>query len=359
MWSPRDRKPLRRTFTTLPDARAWRQETQVAVRRGLARGPSPLTLREAAEAWLAAGAGIVRTRSGERYKPSSLRGYGEALNKLLPELGHLRLTALTQNHVQDTVDRLVAAGFAPSSVRNTILPLRVIYRRAVARGEVAVNPTLKLSLPAVRGRPERVARPEEASALLNALTEGDRALWATALFAGLRRGELLALDWEQVDFERRLIRIERSWDRAAGVIDPKSRAGRRRVPMPTTLRGMLLEHRLRQGWGGEGPVFGRERSHPFDPATVVARARAAWAAAGLTSIGLHECRRTYAAFVIAAGANAKSLSTYMGHSTITITLDRYGHLLAGNEQEAATLLTPGSPDKSPVSKRFVDLPAVS
>jgi integrase len=58
----------------------------------------------------------------------------------------------------------------------------------------------------------------------------------------------------------------------------------------------------------------------------------------LTPVGLHECRHTYAAFMIAAGVNAKALSTYMGHSTITITLDRYGHLLPGNEHEAATLL---------------------
>jgi integrase len=59
---------------------------------------------------------------------------------------------------------------------------------------------------------------------------------------------------------------------------------------------------------------------------------------GLDSIGLHECRHTYAAFMIAAKVNAKALSSYMGHSTITVTLDRYGHLLPGNEREAAALL---------------------
>ena len=64
----------------------------------------------------------------------------------------------------------------------------------------------------------------------------------------------------------------------------------------------------------------------------------AWTKANLSPIGLHECRHTFASFLIAAGVNAKALSTYMGHSTITMTLDRYGHLMPGNEDEAAVML---------------------
>ena len=68
------------------------------------------------------------------------------------------------------------------------------------------------------------------------------------------------------------------------------------------------------------------------------RADRAWSAARLQRITLHECRHTFASLMIAAGVNAKALSTYMGHSSITITLDRYGHLFPGNEDEAAGLL---------------------
>ena len=68
------------------------------------------------------------------------------------------------------------------------------------------------------------------------------------------------------------------------------------------------------------------------------RADDAWKAAGLERVTLHECRHIYASFAIAAGVNAKALSTYMGHANIAITLDRYGHLMPGNEAEAATLL---------------------
>jgi len=304
------------------------------------QAPAPLTLAEAAAEWLrAAEAGVVRTRSGDPYKPSALRGYRRSLHShALPELGDLRLSAVDRNRVQDLVERLVAAGLAPSSVRNAVLPLRAIYRRAHARSEVAVNPTLGLALPAVRARQERIARPEEAAQLIAALTEADRALWATALYSGLRRGELQALRWEDVDFEGALIRVVRSWDRVAGAVEPKSRAGRRRVPLSTSLRKHMLAHRILQGRGGEGLRFGATVERAFDASTVVDRARSAWRRAGLDAISLHECRHTYAAFMIAAGVNAKALSTYMGHSSITVTLDRYGQLMPGSECEAAAML---------------------
>jgi integrase len=68
------------------------------------------------------------------------------------------------------------------------------------------------------------------------------------------------------------------------------------------------------------------------------RADRAWKAAKLDRVTLHECRHTYASLMIAAGVNAKTLSTYMGHATITLTMDRYGHLFPGNESQAAGLL---------------------
>jgi integrase len=341
VWSPRDHKPIRKTFATIGEAKAWRQESQVALRRGTLRAPAPTTLKEAAEEWLAAAeAGIVRTRSGDRYKPSAIRAYRQALNhRVLPVLGSKRLTGVSQLMLQDLSDQLTAQGLSASSVRNTILPLRAIYRRAHSRGEVALNPALKLALPAVRTRRDRIAAPGEAGALLAALPPFERALFATALYVGLRLGELQALDWSDVDLERNLITVERSWDRHVGFIAPKSSAGRRRVPITPALRQELLSHRLRQGRGGHGLVFANTNgTRPFNPGTVALHSKPAWKNAGLTPIGLHECRHSYAAYMIAAGINSKALSTYMGHSSITVTLDRYGHLLPGNEDEAAHLL---------------------
>jgi integrase len=234
---------------------------------------------------------------------------------------------------------LVARGAAPSTVRNAILPLRAIYRRAVHLDHVAQNPTRRLLLPAVRGQRDRIARPEEANTLITTLPPQDQPLWATALYAGLRRGELQGLQWGDIDLDNNLIHIRRSWDRVHGPIEPKSLAGHRRIPLTRTLRNYLITHQLRHADARpDQPVFATPTGQPFQPLTTIRRARTHWQNAGLNPILPHECRHTYAAFMIAAGINPKALQTYMGHASITITLDRYGHLLPGNEHQAATLL---------------------
>lgn len=232
----------------------------------------------------------------------------------------------------------MAEGLDASTIRNTLMPLRTIYRRAFSRGEVAVNPTTGLELPAVRGRRERIASPQEAAALLDALPKADRTLWATALYAGLRRGELQALRWDDVDLATGRICVERSSDdKEHEVIDVKTSAGRRSVPIVAVLRDYLDEHKLAVR-RCDGLVFGRSSDRPFVPSTLGRRAKTAWTKKGLRSIGLHESRHTFASILIAAGVNAKAITTYMGHKSIETTYDLYGHLMPGNEEEAALLV---------------------
>ena len=189
----------------------------------------------------------------------------------------------------------------------------------------------------MRGRRDRFASPEEAEKLIAAVPLGDQALWASAFYAGLRLGELRALRWSDLDLATVVIRVERSWDAKEGYVEPKSRAGRRTVPIPVVLRDFLVEHRMRQR-RDTGLVFGRTADRPFNPSSVQRRAASAWKEAELKPITLHECRHTFASLMIAAGVNAKALSSYMGHSSVMITLYRYGHLMPGNETEAAELL---------------------
>jgi integrase len=348
-WSPRDQKVIRKTFRTISAAKAWRQDASVALRKRTMRAPTQTTVRMAWAAWLkGAQEGWVRTRSGDPYKPSALRSYEHGMRKrVLPEIGGVRLSDVTRVDLQDLADRWLSHGLDPSTIRNTLMPLRALFRRALSRGEIAVNPTAGLELPAVRGRRDRIATPEEAAALIVAAPEGDRALWATAFYTGLRRGELMALRWEDFDLEVGLIRVERAWDMREGLIEPKSRAGTRTVPIAAILREHLVAHALRSGRRA-GLVFGRTEVVPFEPTAVTDRAATAWKRMNaerstrelgpIPPISLHECRHTFASHMIAAGVNAKALSTYLGHSSITITLDRYGHLMPGNEDQAADLL---------------------
>ena len=339
VWSQREGREIRRSFPTLAAARSWRAEAQGAVQRGaLSAAPAP-SLREAAERLVAGMAsGSVRNRSGDAYKPSVVRGYRTALDRyVLRDLGAMRLDAVRRADVQALCERLVASGLSPSTVRNAIMPLRVIYRRALRAGEVTATPLEYLELPAVRGTRDRVAAPHEAAALLAALPDRDRAIWATAMYAGLRLGELRALRVSDIHLEGGRITVERSWDAIEGVIETKSRSGRRRVPIAEELRAHLAEHLLRTG-RRTGLAFGRTEERPFSHVALRDRAHRAWETAGLEWIGFHECRHTFASMCIAAGVNARALMAYLGHSSIQMTFDRYGHLMPGNESESARLL---------------------
>jgi len=340
VYSKRDGKKIRRTFPTKAAAVIWRNDASTAVRKKVLRAPTSITLEQATQEWLdGARKGLIRNRSGDTYKPSAIRAYEAALRlRVRPELGSMRLTEITLTDLQDLVDRLLAEGLNASTIGGTIIPLRAIYRRALSRPEMGlmVNPATGLRMPAVRGGRDRIAAPDECAALLAALPRGDRALWATAMFGGLRRGELMALRIEDVDLGAGLIHVRRGWDTIEGEIATKSGKDRR-VPIPVALRDYLDEHLLSLDWQ-EGFIFGATATRPFTITPTTKRAKSAWEASKLTSITLHEARHTFASLMIAAGVNAKALSTYMGHANISITLDRYGHLMPGNEAEAAGLL---------------------
>jgi integrase len=342
VYDPSSGKYMRRILPTLAEARAWRSDAEHGIRRGTLRAAGPVTVNDAADELLAGmRSGSIRNRSGDPFKPSTTRSYETSLELYVrPHLGAMRLAEVKRRHVQNLADLLVAEDAAPSTVRNALMPLRVIFRRALRDDEVSVNPCDGLELPANRRRRERVASREDVGALVAALPEPfDRALWATALYAGLRRGELLALRWSDLDTTEGVIRVERAYDpKACEYVKPKSRAGVRRVPMPSALRHALLEHRLAFGtFDPEALVFG-VKGRPFDDEVVRDRAAEVWTEAKLEPIGLHEARHTAASVMIAAGVNVKALSEFLGHSSITTTLDLYGHLLPGSLAEAAGLV---------------------
>lgn len=333
------KRKVSKTFRTLGEARRWRAGAQSQAARGIRLAGTPQTLREAAEAFVdGIGSGAIRTRTGERYKPSVVGEYERSLRlHVLPTLGGARLARIQRRDVQRLAEDLLASGADPSTVRNALKPLQVIYRRAIEDGDLALNPCERLRLPAARGRRERIASPSEAAALIAALRPEDRALWGCAFYAGLRRGELRALLWDDVDLADGLIRVERSMDAYGAAGEPKSRAGRRNVPVVAALRDLLVEHKLITG-RGQGLVFGSTAASPFTPTAVRKRALTAWRRSGLEPIGLHECRHTFASLLIAAGVNAKAITAYLGHASIQTTFDLYGHLMPGNEDEAVALV---------------------
>ena len=330
-YSGREQKKIRKHFRTERAAKAWREDAAGAIRKGMMRAPTATTVEEAASALIdGMRTGAILDRAGFGYKPSTTRSYETSLRlRILPAIGQRRLSTLERRDVQALVERWRGEGLEPSTVQNQLNPLQVLCRRAMHDGELAVDPTRGLRLPAIRGRRERVADPSEAAKLVEALPPFERAIWATAMYAGLRHGELRALRWSEVDFDAGVIRVRRAWDadRTIGAIDVKSRAGRRDVPILGALRKVLVEHKLATGRGGDALVFGRTGELAFTPSAIYKRARRAWKAEGMAEIGLHECRHTFASWMIAAGLNIKQISVYMGHADVKTTLNIYGHLL--------------------------------
>lgn len=333
-------KKLRRTFPTVAAAKSWRIDQQKAIRSGVRRGPSGVTVADAALEWLAAAeSGAIVAKTKLPYKPSTLRGYRASIEQhLIPGLGKWKLDALSPVEVQFFVDRLAASGMSPTAVRGAVMPLRVIYRHACRRGLVSQNPVTGVEMQAWTTQRDRVADQTEVARLLAVLPERDRPIWGVALYAGLRLGEIQALRHCSIDLQSGVIHVTQSWDRRSRTfVAPKSRAGNRRVPIPEALATYLAEC-----IGGPGDeqslVFQNRRGEPFSAEAARVRAKKAWSVAGLEPIGFHECRHTYASLMLAAGVPLKPLAVFMGHSNISVTVDRYGHLMPGSEAEAARLL---------------------
>ena len=166
-----------------------------------------------------------------------LRGYRHDVEQhVLPDLGAARLSDVRRGDLQALVDRMVGKGFSGSKVRNVIVAVRVDYRHALQRDLVAANPTADLRVPNGSKQRKRAASAAEAAELLAALPADLRPIYATAFYAGLRRGELRGLRWADIDLAAGLLHVRHGWDNVAGEIETEVRerrpdgADRRRPP---------------------------------------------------------------------------------------------------------------------------------
>jgi integrase len=301
------------------------------LKQGKLRAPTPDTVRQAGEALIAGMKdGSIRDRSGKPYKPSTIRSYDASLERhVYPELGARKLSDVLYPDLQDFVDGMAAKGLDGSTIRNTINPVRVIYRRA--RYSIPVNPTTGLEMIARGEKPRRVVSADVAAKMIESVPLEERALRGTAFYAGLRSGELQALRVEDVErYEQGrwgLIHVRQSWDKQEGAQGPKSAAGARTVPIPEPLYALLDEHLLRTG-RTSGLIFGRSESTPFSYSGSRARAERAYKGVGLepSDLQLHECRHSYKTFLEAADIRESRVDRYMGHANHSVQ-GRYSHQL--------------------------------
>ena len=286
VYDQRTKRPIRGPWTSsLAAARAWRNDALDRLAKGTISGDRGPTVRQASETFLKGiEDGSIHNRSRRRYKPSVVRDYRRDLGTRIDLLlGSCYLREVQLPDVQLAADTLSGSGLSASSVRNTIMALRALYAWARPRGFALQQPCDGVRLPGGDEQQMRIVSPETAALLVGALVGRDRTAFALACYAGLRAGEMLALDWSNVDLTVRVIRVERAWDHGShAFIAPKSKAARRVVPIAERLLAVLLDHR--EQFGDDGLVLPTLRGgsvKPMGHSALVKRLKTAWAGADL------------------------------------------------------------------------------
>lgn len=247
---------------------------------------------------------------------------------LVPFFGERAFDSIDPFEVIDLVGRLEGQGLAPKSVRHVVAILSAFFNfaRAPQRGWATTNPCEGVELPALPPRDDiRFLTLEELDAVIAHARPGpfqrlDRLVFLAAATTGLRKGELVALRWRDIDWKARRIRVRRNYVRGQ-FGTPKSRRSSRSVPMTEELAAELRAHRRRTRFGGRDDLVlcHPDEGGPLAKANVARRFKAALKAAGLEPHRFHDLRHTFGTHAAGAGAPMRVLQEWMGHRDLTTT----------------------------------------
>lgn len=274
-------------------------------------------------------------------------------NHIRPAFGRQKLKALGLEDVERLYGSMTASGCSPTTVRYAHAVLRRALGRAVVRGLVPRNVAEGASLPRLVEKEKRILTPEEAKRLLKA-ARGERleALFLAALTCGLRQGELLALRWEEVDLEAPKItvrrQLQRSRDGSGMIVVPTKNKKSRAIRPGSAAVEALGAHRQRQAeemtaarglWKDPGLVFATTIGTPLDASNLVARDfKPLLQRAGLPIIRFHDLRHGCGSLLLSEGVPVKVVQEILGHSSMSITMDVYAHVLPDMQERAAAAM---------------------
>ena len=271
---------------------------------------------------------------------------------ILPTLGRKRVDELTVAEVDRLLAAKMSSGLSPSTVHRIRAVLSQCLDQGIRWGVTPRN-VARLSRSPKLTRPEgRTLSPEQARRLLASLRgHRNEALYTLMLATGLRRGETLGLRWEDVDLNRGVVRIRRSLKREGGHIvtaDTKTLKSRRAVNLPEPVVEILVRHRdeqekervdLEAAWVETGFVFTSSIGTPIDPRNLYRDFQKVCENAGLSHWHPHELRHSAASLMLANGVKLQVVSQVLGHSSIRMTADVYGHILDPDREQAARAMT--------------------
>jgi integrase len=284
----------------------------------------------------------------EGLKPKTINGYADTVRLYIdPVIGRIPVADLTAADVRRMLMAMMRRGLAPNTQRIARSTLRRALRTAEADGLVTRNVAALVDGVDVPKPVKGTLTTDEARRLLEvAASEGDEALVAMMLGLGLRRGETLGLRWDDVRLD-----ADRPTMTVAGQLTPNGRGqvlwhgakadSERTLHLPTALVDVLRRHRAAQAeldmarGTRSAFVFTNDAGNPRDPDRVTRQVKALAAAAGLGHWTPHGMRHSAASILIAAGVPLKVVSEMLGHSSIRVTADIYGHLMEPARAEAA------------------------
>lgn len=312
---------------------------------GQAADPGRVTLSEHLERWLA--------YKEARVKATTLAGYANLVkNHIAPEIGQVRLAKLNAYHIEQLYQAMLARGLSARMVNLAHVVLNNALGLAVRWGTLDRNPAAAVDPPRPAPTEPAYWTPEQAVAFLEA-ARGHRlfALFYLALVTGMRRGELLGLQWPDVDLERGVLHIRRNLTVAGSEIvisEPKTARARRALFLSAEAVAVLRDHQSRQEaerrqaaslWRSDCPpwVFASGVGTFTHPGNLRRTFVALLKRAGVPAIRIHDLRHTYVSLERARGTQIEVISSRVGHSRVSFTLQAYRHLYEPEERDVLTL----------------------
>mgnify|MGYP005763561093 CR=1 FL=1 len=294
-----------------------------------------------AEKWLAEVAGNARKiRTMDNLRHQAVRVY--------QAIGHIRLDKLTALHIQAFINNLQEDGInrrggklAPSTVRGYLQFISGVLSYAVKIGVIASNPCSRVSLPAAQSREKEIYTLQEAQTFLDSLERVDtvwRVFFTLAIYGGFRKGELLGLEWQDIDLEAHTISIRRTSnytaDKGVYTDTTKTVGSQRTLKAPVEVMTLLRAWRAEQAqqrllWGqqweaGDRVITG-DTGKPIHPGTPRVWLVRHCKRTGQRCLGIHAFRHLNASLLINSGADVRTVSALLGHSNTTTTLNLYAH----------------------------------
>ena len=332
-----DGRPIRKKVqaATKAEVRGKLAELRRQIDGGATKIDRRLTVKQQAERWLTE---MLPTRD---VKASTERSYRDIVNHyVIPTWGSTPLARLSPVDVERGLGRLAKQGYSRSTVRHAKHLLGFICDDAEREGLILRNPCRSARLPKTKDpRPRKAMTPDQAQQLLVYLDASPlETPVRLALITGMRLGELLALRWDDLSLKtaQPTLTVRKS----------KTPRGRRVIPLARWSVPMLRAHRVAQveaalalgpAWSDNGLVFPSEVGTPWDHANFRHRFQKACRDAGIGQWTPHELRHTTASWLISEGVPLKEVADTLGHASITVTADVYGHLFGPSERVASAI----------------------